>query len=245
MLHGPASRPARSRGAGRRPRPSALPLRPGPLRRGPGPREDQVPAGQPAHGAGARAGALPRRGAGRAGRGARLRELYHAVVYCVGAATDRHLGVPGEDLPGSWSATEFVSWYSAHPDAADAGFLRGVRSAVVVGVGNVAVDVTRMLARGAGELHPTDMPHAALTALTASEVTEIQMVGRAAPRRPASPPRSCGNWAPCPGPPSTSTRPRRPWTRRSPTRPACLRPGAATSRCCAAGRRRHAQTPGV
>ncbi|MGV9919297.1 FAD-dependent oxidoreductase [Streptomyces cellulosae] len=112
---------------------------------------------------------------------ARLRELYHAVVYCVGAATDRHLGVPGEDLPGSWSATEFVSWYSAHPDAADAGFLRGVRSAVVVGVGNVAVDVTRMLARGAGELHPTDMPHAALTALTASEVTEIQMVGRRGP----------------------------------------------------------------
>lgn len=82
---------------------------------------------------------------------ARLRELYHAVVYCVGAATDRHLGVPGEDLPGSWSATEFVSWYSAHPDAADTGFLRGVRSAVVVGVGNVAVDVTRMLARGEGE----------------------------------------------------------------------------------------------
>ncbi|MGV9955221.1 FAD-dependent oxidoreductase [Streptomyces cellulosae] len=112
---------------------------------------------------------------------ARLRELYHAVVYCVGAATDRHLGVPGEDLPGSWSATEFVAWYSAHPDAADAGFLRGVRSAVVVGVGNVAVDVTRMLARGAGELHPTDMPHAALTALTASEVTEIQMVGRRGP----------------------------------------------------------------
>ncbi|EPJ40240.1 putative NADPH-ferredoxin reductase FprA [Streptomyces afghaniensis 772] len=112
---------------------------------------------------------------------ARLRELYHAVVYCVGAATDRHLGIPGEDLPGSWSATQFVSWYSAHPDAVDAGFLRDARSAVVIGVGNVAVDVTRMLARGLAELSPTDMPQAALTTLAASRVTEIHMVGRRGP----------------------------------------------------------------
>ncbi|MER5387327.1 FAD-dependent oxidoreductase [Streptomyces sp. NPDC002688] len=112
---------------------------------------------------------------------ARLRELYHAVVYCVGAATDRHLGVPGEDLPGSWSATEFVSWYSAHPDSVADGFVRGARSAVVIGIGNVAVDVTRILARGAPELSPTDMPQAALDALAASEVTEISMVGRRGP----------------------------------------------------------------
>lgn len=112
---------------------------------------------------------------------ARLRELYHAVVYCVGAATDRHLGIPGEDLPGSWSATEFVSWYSAHPDAAADGFVLGARSAVVIGVGNVAVDVTRMLARGPAELSPTDMPQAALTALAASRVTDISMVGRRGP----------------------------------------------------------------
>ncbi|MFI9822675.1 FAD-dependent oxidoreductase [Streptomyces sp. NPDC052013] len=112
---------------------------------------------------------------------ARLEELYHAVVYCVGAATDRHLGIPGEELPGSWSATEFVSWYSAHPDAVDDGFLREARSAVVIGVGNVAVDVTRMLARGVAELSPTDMPHAALTALAASRVTDIHMVGRRGP----------------------------------------------------------------
>lgn len=111
----------------------------------------------------------------------RLRELYHAVVYCVGAATDRRLGIPGEDLPGSWSATEFVSWYSAHPDAVDDGFVRGVDSAVVIGVGNVAVDVTRMLARGAAELSPTDMPEAALAALAASRVSEIHMVGRRGP----------------------------------------------------------------
>ncbi|MFJ7335883.1 FAD-dependent oxidoreductase [Streptomyces sp. NPDC101110] len=112
---------------------------------------------------------------------ARVRELYHAVVYCVGAATDRHLGIPGEDLPGSWSATRFVSWYSAHPDAVDTGFLRDARSAVVIGVGNVAVDVTRMLARGLAELTPTDMPQAALTTLADSKVTEIHMVGRRGP----------------------------------------------------------------
>ncbi|MFJ5560685.1 FAD-dependent oxidoreductase [Streptomyces sp. NPDC093250] len=112
---------------------------------------------------------------------ARLRELYHAVVYCVGAATDRRLGIPGEDLPGSWSATEFVAWYSAHPDTVQDGFLRGVRSAVVIGVGNVAVDVTRMLARGVTELAPTDMPHTALTALAASGVRLVHMVGRRGP----------------------------------------------------------------
>ncbi|MFF0200282.1 FAD-dependent oxidoreductase [Streptomyces sp. NPDC005017] len=111
----------------------------------------------------------------------RLRELYHAVVYCVGAATDRHLGIPGEDLPGSWSATRFVSWYSAHPDAVDDGFVRGTRSAVVIGVGNVAVDVTRVLARGAAELSPTDMPQAAFAALAASEVADVHMVGRRGP----------------------------------------------------------------
>ncbi|GAA3879442.1 FAD-dependent oxidoreductase [Streptomyces lacrimifluminis] len=113
--------------------------------------------------------------------GARLRELYHAVVYCVGAATDRHLGIPGEELPGSWSATQFVSWYSAHPDAGDDGFVREVRSAVVIGVGNVAVDVARMLARGPAELSPTDIPQAALTSLAASRVTDIHMVGRRGP----------------------------------------------------------------
>ncbi|MEU3526353.1 FAD-dependent oxidoreductase [Streptomyces sp. NPDC038707] len=111
----------------------------------------------------------------------RLRELYHAVVYCVGAAADRRLGIPGEDLPGSFPATGFVSWYSAHPDAADPDFLRGVRSAVVIGVGNVAVDVTRMLVRGAAELRGTDIPQAALDALAASGLTEVHMVGRRGP----------------------------------------------------------------
>ncbi|MFC8128926.1 FAD-dependent oxidoreductase [Streptomyces sp. NPDC057302] len=112
---------------------------------------------------------------------ARLLDLYHAVVYCVGAAADRRLGVPGEDLPGSHSATEFVSWYSAHPDVTADGFTAGVDSAVVIGVGNVAVDVARMLARGVAELRPTDMPQAAIGVLAESRVREVHMVGRRGP----------------------------------------------------------------
>ncbi|MCJ1676890.1 FAD-dependent oxidoreductase [Streptomyces sp. APSN-46.1] len=112
----------------------------------------------------------------------RLLELYHAVVYCVGAARDRLLGIPGEELAGVHSATAFVSWYSGHPDAvAEAFDLAGVRSAVVIGAGNVAVDVTRMLARGVPELAPTDMPHAALGALGASGVRDVSMVARRGP----------------------------------------------------------------
>ncbi|OEJ97359.1 FAD-dependent oxidoreductase [Streptomyces thermolilacinus] len=111
----------------------------------------------------------------------RLLELYHAVVYCVGAARDRRLGVPGEDLAGSFSATDFVAWYSAHPDASAFGFALEGRSAVVVGVGNVAVDVTRVLVRTAAELRGTDVPQSALGALAASGVREVHMVGRRGP----------------------------------------------------------------
>ncbi|MBD0735599.1 FAD-dependent oxidoreductase [Streptomyces sp. CBMA29] len=111
----------------------------------------------------------------------RLLGLYHAVVYCVGAATDRRLGVPGEELPGSYSATRFVSWYSAHPDEPPDGFALRARSAVVIGVGNVAVDVARVLARRADELRRTDVPEAALRALADSRVTDIHMVGRRGP----------------------------------------------------------------
>ncbi|MFD5929707.1 FAD-dependent oxidoreductase [Streptomyces sp. NPDC060333] len=111
---------------------------------------------------------------------ARLLELYHAVVYCVGAARDRLLGIPGEELAGVHSATAFVAWYSGHPDAA-AFDLRGVRSAVVVGAGNVAVDVTRILARGAPELTATDMPHPALGVLAGSGLRTVSMVARRGP----------------------------------------------------------------
>ncbi|MEU6053447.1 FAD-dependent oxidoreductase [Streptomyces xanthochromogenes] len=110
-----------------------------------------------------------------------LRRLYHAVVYCVGAKSDRHLGIPGEELPGSFSATEFVSWYSAHPDSDPGAFVLGARSAVVIGAGNVAVDVARMLARGADELLPTDVPQSALGALAVSQVREVHMAARRGP----------------------------------------------------------------
>ncbi|MFE7317551.1 FAD-dependent oxidoreductase [Streptomyces sp. NPDC057555] len=110
-----------------------------------------------------------------------LREIFHAVVFCVGAATDRHLGIPGEELPGSHPATDFVAWYSAHPDAAPDGFTLTARSAVVIGVGNVAVDVARMLSRGAAELAVTDMPQKALGALADSRVEDVWMVGRRGP----------------------------------------------------------------
>ncbi|MCX5197253.1 FAD-dependent oxidoreductase [Streptomyces sp. NBC_00249] len=111
---------------------------------------------------------------------ARLLELYHAVVYCVGAARDRPLGIPGEELAGVHSATAFVSWYSGHPDAGSFD-LAAVRSAVVVGAGNVAVDVTRILARGVPELEPTDMPQPALGALAASGLRTVSMVARRGP----------------------------------------------------------------
>ncbi|MET8884111.1 FAD-dependent oxidoreductase [Streptomyces rubiginosohelvolus] len=115
---------------------------------------------------------------------ARLAELYHAVVYCVGASADRALAVPGEGLQGSYSATRFVSWYSAHPDIGTDPFARdalAARSAVVIGVGNVAVDVARILARGAGELRRTDVPRAALRALEESRVRDVHIVGRRGP----------------------------------------------------------------
>ncbi|OKK17542.1 NADP oxidoreductase [Streptomyces sp. CB00455] len=112
----------------------------------------------------------------------RLLELYHAVVYCVGAARDRLLGIPGEELAGVHSATAFVSWYSGHPDAVGEVFaLPGADRAVVIGAGNVAVDVTRILARGRTELAPTDMPQRALGALADSGVRRVSMVARRGP----------------------------------------------------------------
>ena len=82
--------------------------------------------------------------------------LYDAVVYSVGAQTDRRLGIPGEDLPGSWPATAFVAWYNGHPDFQDLQFDLTHPTAVVIGNGNVAIDCVRMLALTAEELAPTD-----------------------------------------------------------------------------------------
>src|SRR2546427_11186000 len=86
-----------------------------------------------------------------------LLRLYDAVVYTVGAQTDRRLGIPGEELPGSWAATEFVAWYNGHPDYQHLEFDLSNERAVVIGNGNVAVDVARILARTEDELAPTDI----------------------------------------------------------------------------------------
>jgi ferredoxin--NADP+ reductase len=107
---------------------------------------------------------------------------YHAVVYSFGASADRRLGIPGEDLAGSHSATEFVSWYCGHPDYADARFDLTATSVAVIGLGNVALDVARVLLRNPDELSSTDVPDAVLAALRASSVTDVHIVGRRGPQ---------------------------------------------------------------
>src|SRR5213083_422003 len=110
-----------------------------------------------------------------------LLRLYGAVVYTVGAQTDRRLGIPGEELAGSWPATEFVAWYNGHPDYRDLEFDLSCTTAVVIGNGNVALDVARMLAVTPEELSTTDTADHALAALQASQVTEIVVLGRRGP----------------------------------------------------------------
>ena len=106
---------------------------------------------------------------------------YDAVVYATGAMRDRHLGIPGEDLPGSYAATDFVNWYCGHPDIDPQAFTLDAESVAVIGVGNVAVDVARILARDPAELRETDVPQPVLEALMASKIREVNMIGRRGP----------------------------------------------------------------
>ncbi len=111
---------------------------------------------------------------------------YHAVLYAFGAEADRELGIQGEDLPGSFAATAFVGWYNAHPDYADRDFsLDRVRRAVVIGNGNVAMDVGRMLALDDAELKRTDIADHAIEVLDASGIEEIVVLGRRGPAQAA------------------------------------------------------------
>jgi ferredoxin/flavodoxin---NADP+ reductase len=114
-----------------------------------------------------------------------LLDLYDAVVYAVGAQSDRRMGIPGEDLPGSWAATEFVAWYNGHPDFQHLEFDLSADRAVVIGNGNVAVDVARMLALTPEELGPTDTTDAAIEAFVNAGIREIVMVGRRGPAQAA------------------------------------------------------------
>jgi ferredoxin--NADP+ reductase len=108
-----------------------------------------------------------------------LRDRYDAIIYCLGASADRSMGIAGEELPGSASATEFVSWYNGHPDR-ESHDLSEVRAVAVVGVGNVALDVARMLLVEPADLEPTDVTEDVLTVLRASAVTDVHIFGRRA-----------------------------------------------------------------
>jgi len=114
-----------------------------------------------------------------------LTERYHAVIYAVGAQTDKQMGIPGEELPGSWAATEFVAWYNGHPDYRELEFDLSCQTAVVIGNGNVAMDVTRMLAAPYDALARTDVADHALEVLKESRVEEVVVLGRRGPAQAA------------------------------------------------------------
>lgn len=110
-----------------------------------------------------------------------LRERYHAVILTYGADTDRTLGIPGETLPGSHAATEFVAWYNGNPDYAAAEFDLSQREVAIIGIGNVAMDVARILAKSPETLSETDLADHALAALAESKVETIHLLARRGP----------------------------------------------------------------
>ncbi|MCC7365986.1 MAG: FAD-dependent oxidoreductase [Dehalococcoidia bacterium] len=114
-----------------------------------------------------------------------IRRHYHQVLFATGAQSDRRMGIPGEELGGSHSATSFVAWYNGHPDLRDASFELDAEAAVVVGVGNVALDVARILCLAPGELGRTDMADYAIEALSRSRVRDVYVVGRRGPAQAA------------------------------------------------------------
>lgn len=115
---------------------------------------------------------------------AQMEQFYDAIILAYGASRDRELQIPGEDLEGSIAATDFVNWYTGHPDMDPDEFtdlLARARSVAVIGVGNVAVDVTRVLSKSPGEIEHTDMPQHVFDALRASSVREVHLIGRRGP----------------------------------------------------------------
>jgi len=110
-----------------------------------------------------------------------LADCYHAVIFATGAATDRRLGIPGEDIPGCHAAASFVGWYNGHPDYRDLEFDLSSESAIIIGQGNVAIDICRILAKSVDELRKTDIAAHALDALAGSRIREIHLIGRRGP----------------------------------------------------------------
>ena len=129
-----------------------------------------------------------------------LQKFYDAVIFAIGAEADRHLGIDGESLAGSYTATEFVAWYNSHPDFQDRHFDLSHDVAVIVGQGNVAMDVARILCKSADELKKTDISRQALEVLAESRIKEVHMYGRRGPVQAAfTPPeiREMGELADC------------------------------------------------
>ena len=110
-----------------------------------------------------------------------MRRFYDVILFSCGAESDNRLGIPGEDLPGSHTATEFVGWYNGHPDYRDRSFDLSQEVAVVIGQGNVAMDVSRILAKTVDELKNTDIAAHALDALASSAIKEVHLIGRRGP----------------------------------------------------------------
>lgn len=110
---------------------------------------------------------------------------YHQIIYAIGAQSDRKMGIPGEELTGSHAATEFVGWYNAHPDYRGLHFDLSAKAVAVIGNGNVAMDVARILAKTPEELAGTDIADYALAALRESAVTDIYVIGRRGPAQAA------------------------------------------------------------
>ena len=131
---------------------------------------------------------------------AELRTFHDAVIFACGAETDRNLGIEGENLPGSYTATEFVAWYNGHPDYQDRVFDLQTEVAVVIGQGNVATDVCRILCKTIPELKNTDITQQALEGLADSKIREVHMIGRRGPVQAAFTPaeiREFGDLADC------------------------------------------------
>lgn len=129
-----------------------------------------------------------------------LRQRYHAVIFTCGAESDRRLGIPGEDLSGSYTATEFVGWYNGHPDYRDRAFDLSHETAVIIGQGNVAADVSRILSKTVDELKHTDIAQHALDALAESKIRDVYVIGRRGPAQAKFTPkelREFGDLADC------------------------------------------------
>src|ERR671918_86216 len=124
-----------------------------------------------------------------------LKTLYDAIVLATGAPDDRPIGIPGDDLPGVIGSAAFVGWYNGHPEFADLDPPLDVQAAAVVGNGNVALDVARILAKTPAEFAGSDIVAHAFGALGAAGISDIHLLGRRGPHQIAMTPKELGELA--------------------------------------------------